>query len=107
MPHINIEVSAELLRDIRIACARVDATQKEWVLTVLQQFTAIALNDQPNDRADHGNSCPKVAPKPIETDPVRAVEAPVSAEVHHHPKGKRLTGEAFMALPYSEQLRVR
>jgi hypothetical protein len=78
------------------------------------------LNAAPNDRPDHANNGRKIATRDAQADPVHVVETPVSAEVCDESnvsghgetsrdavRPKRLTGEAFMALPYSEQLRAR
>jgi hypothetical protein len=40
MPNLNIEIDAELLREIRIKAAQSDLTRREWVLQELTKSTS-------------------------------------------------------------------
>lgn len=43
MPNVNVKVSDELLKRIRIACANEDASQQDWVVAAIQR----SIDDPP------------------------------------------------------------
>lgn len=108
MPNLNIEISEELLRAIRVKCAQEGVFQKDWVVQVLEKGVGLGRKGDKKAADTSGEMGRKPGSDAGSSDSGGASrDGERNAKTSAPTKTKKLTAEEFQKLPASEKLQAQ